>query len=188
MTNPIVSSTSRLMWLGIALIVLGVLAIISPFVAGEAVVVVIGLILLIAGLGLGFQGFQATGGFERLVPLILGAIATLAAILVLAHPFFGLSFLTLLLVIFFVADGTWKIIAAFRYISLPGWLWLLGSGALSLLLGMLIWRQWPVSGFWAVGVLMGVNLLSTGVALLALAGSLDEMIRNVLSPSQGTKG
>jgi uncharacterized membrane protein HdeD (DUF308 family) len=52
----------------------------------------------------------------------------------------------------------------------------------------LIWRQWPVSGFWAVGVLMGVNLLSTGVALLALAGSLDEMIRNVLSPSQGTKG
>ena len=188
MPTPFVSSTSRLTWLGIALMVLGVIAIVSPLVAGEAVVMVIGLILLVAGLGLGLQGLRSAGGLDRLVPLILGVIATLAAILLIAHPLFGLSFLTLLLVIFFVADGTWKIIAAFRYMSLPGWLWLLGSGVLSLLLGLFIWRDWPVSGYWAVGVLMGINLLSTGIALLALAGSLNDMIRNVLSSSQGSKG
>jgi len=47
--------------------------------------------------------------------------------------------------------------------------WVLGSGVLSLLLGLLIWNQWPVSGMWAVGVLVGVDLLSTGISMVVLA-------------------
>ncbi|NIO42670.1 MAG: HdeD family acid-resistance protein, partial [Burkholderiales bacterium] len=82
---------------------------------------------------------------------------------VIGHPLLGLTFLTLLLVVYFLIEGIWKVIASFRYRPATGWLWLLISGVISLVLGWLIWMQWPISGMWAVGVLVGVNLLSTGI-------------------------
>lgn len=172
---------NRLTWLGLALMALGIFAIASPLLAGKAVVIAIGLILLAAGLGQLRESFDAQGGYERLMLLVLGAITTLCAIFVVAHPLFGLRFLTFVLLVFFVADGLWKIVTSARHAASPGWLWLLASGVLSLLLAFLIWRQWPVSGLWAVGVLIGVNLISTGAALVALAGSLKDLGRHVLS-------
>jgi uncharacterized membrane protein HdeD (DUF308 family) len=153
--------------LGVLLIVLGVLAVFSPAIAGGAVVSVVGVILIIAGLVQAARAFQAAGA-ERVLTLILGAIAVLAGIAVVLHPLLGLAFLTLLLAVYFAAEGAWKIAGAFRY--RPFALWLAASGLLSLVLAWLIWSQWPVSGLWAVGVLVGVNLLGTGAALVTLAG------------------
>jgi uncharacterized membrane protein HdeD (DUF308 family) len=178
---PNIARTNRLMWLGFAFMALGLMAILSPFVAGEATVIVLGLILLAAGLGQLLAAFRGEVGSRRLWNAIHGAISTLCGFLVLAHPLLGLGFLTFLLMIYFVADGLWKIMESLQYVSVPGWLWLLASGALSLLLGFLIWRQWPVSGTWAVGVLIGANLLSTGVALVAFARSLKRTFRKALS-------
>jgi hypothetical protein len=90
-------------------------------------------------------------------------------IAVMAHPFYGLAALSLVLAIFFVVEGVWKIVSSFSYRPVPGWIALLMSGALDFILGIMIWRQWPVSGLWAVGILVGVNLLSTGMAFVALA-------------------
>jgi len=104
----------------------------------------------------------------------LGIVTALAGIAVIGHPLFGLAFLTLLLVGYFVAEGVWKIVVSFRYKPARGWKGLLASGVLSLLLGLLIWSQWPVSGMWAVGVLVGVNLLGTGLALVTLASALGK--------------
>jgi uncharacterized membrane protein HdeD (DUF308 family) len=98
----------------------------------------------------------------------------LAGISVVAHPLFGLAFLTLLLVVYFLVEGIWKIIVSFRYRPATGWIWLLLSGTASLLLGFLIWDQWPISGMWAVGVMVGINLLSTGLAFVALAATLKK--------------
>jgi uncharacterized membrane protein HdeD (DUF308 family) len=108
--------------------------------------------------------------------LILGIITALTGIAIIGHPLFGLAFLTLLLVGYFVAEGVWKIFVSFRYKPAAGWKWLLASGALSLILGLLIWNQWPVSGLWAVGVLVGINLLGTGVALVTLASTLRKLV------------
>jgi len=100
----------------------------------------------------------------------------LTGIAVIGHPLFGLAFLTLLLVGYFVAEGVWKIVVSFRYNTATGWKWLLLSGVLSLILGLLIWRQWPVSGMLAVGVLVGVNLLGTGLALVKLASTMNKLL------------
>ncbi|MDH5352615.1 MAG: DUF308 domain-containing protein [Betaproteobacteria bacterium] len=154
-------------WLGILLIVLGVLAVLSPAIAGGAVVSVVGVILIVAGLVQVWRALQAAGS-EKVLTLILGAIAVIAGIAVVLHPLLGLAFLTLLLAVYFAAEGVWKLFAAFRYRPLAGWL--LASGVLSLVLAWLIWSQWPISGLWAVGVLVGVNLLATGAALVTLAG------------------
>lgn len=178
---------NRLLWLGIALMVLGAIAILAPYVAGWAVVSIIGLTLLVAGIGLLFHAYWAEGGFATVATSMLGMIALISAVFVLVNPNQDLRFLTLLLLVYFVADGCWKIFTAFRYMSSPGWLWLLASGGLALLLGFIIWRQWPVSGLWGAGMLIGINLLSTGVALIALARSLKGLVREVIAGAHGTR-
>jgi uncharacterized membrane protein HdeD (DUF308 family) len=176
MGNESPSAIKHLHWLGIALIALGVLAMLTPAMAGGAVVIVIGFILLVAGILAVVRGLKAGASAEKTTGLILGVVTALAGIAVIGHPLFGLAFLTLLLVGYFVAEGVWKIVASFRYKPANGWQWLLASGVLSLLLGLLIWSQWPVSGMWAVGILVGVNLLGTGLALVTLASALDKSL------------
>ena len=174
MANEIPPAIKHLHWLGIALIALGVLAVLTPAVAGSAVVIVIGFILLVAGIVAVVRGLKAGDSAEKTTGLILGIVTALAGIAVIGHPLFGLAFLTLLLVGYFVAEGVWKIVVSFRYKPARGWKGLLASGVLSLLLGLLIWSQWPVSGMWAVGILVGVNLLGTGLALVTLASALGK--------------
>ena len=176
MGNEKQSAIEHLHWLGIVLIALGVAAVLTPAVAGSVVVMVIGFILLLAGIVPIVRGLKAESSMEKAMGLILGIITALAGIAVIGHPLFGLAFLTLLLVIYFVAEGVWKIVVSFRYKPATGWKWLLASGLLSLILGLLIWNQWPVSGMWAVGALVGVNLLGTGLALAALASTLNKSL------------
>ena len=154
---------------GVILILLGVGSMISPAIAGNAVVYLIGGLLLVTGLIQLLAGWQAESWRQKLGSLIHGGIATVGGIAVMAHPFYGLAALSLVLAFFFAAEGVWKIFSSFSYRPVPGWIALLISGMLDLLLGILIWRQWPVSGLWAVGILVGVNLLSTGIAFVALA-------------------
>jgi len=170
------SAIEHVHWLGIALIALGLAAVLAPVVAGSALVIVIGFILLIAGTVPIVRELKAEASKERTIGLILGIITALAGIAVIGHPLFGLKFLTVLLVGYFVVEGVWKIVVSFRYKPATGWKWLLASGVLSLVLGLLIWNQWPVSGMWAVGVLVGVNLLGTGLALVTLASTLNRSL------------
>ena len=172
MNDSVVVNARPLMMLGVALLVLGAIALLGPVFVGSAVVITIGIVLLVAGIGLFVQGMRAESWRDKVMPLILGVITGLCGILVIGHPLLGLSFLTLLLLAFFVVEGAWKIVSAFSYRSASGWVWMLGSGVVSLLLGLLIWNQWPVSGMWAVGVLVGVDLLSTGVSMIVLASTL----------------
>ncbi len=167
----------RLMMIGIALIVLGAVAVLAPVFAGSAVVITIGIVLLVAGIGQFIQGMQAQSRGDKIMPLVLGAITGLCGILVIGHPLLGLEFLTLLLAVFFVVEGIWKIVSSFSYRPASGWLWVLVSGVLSLVLGLLIWNQWPVSGMWVVGVLVGIDLLSTGISMVVLASALRRIAR-----------
>jgi len=174
MGNERQSAIEHLHWLGIALIALGVASVLAPVVAGSALVMVIGFILLIAGTMPIVRELKAEASKEKTMGLTLGIITALAGIAIIGHPLFGLAFLTLLLVGYFVVEGVWKIVVSFQYMPATGWKWLLASGVLSLVLGLLIWSQWPVSGLWAVGVLVGVNLLGTGLALVTLASTLNK--------------
>ena len=115
------SAIENLNWLGIALIVLGVAAVLAPAVAGSAVVMVIGFILLLAGIVPIVRQLKAEASIEKAMGLTLGIIAALAGIAVIGHPLFGLAFLTFLLVGYFVAEGVWWIIVSFRYEPATGW-------------------------------------------------------------------
>lgn len=166
---------TRLMLLGIVLIVAGALCIASPAVAGQAVVIVIGSVLIVAGLLQFFQGMRGEGWRDKVAPLILGSLMTVCGAAVWAHPWLGMETLALVLAAFFVVEGGWKIVTSFSYRPASGWLAMLGSGVAGFVLGWLIWRQWPLSGEWAVGVLVGVDLLITGAALVTLSTTIRRL-------------
>jgi uncharacterized membrane protein HdeD (DUF308 family) len=93
-------------------------------------------------------------------------------VMVWFNPDLGSGFLTALLMIFFVVNGLWKLSNAVRFRRIRGWGWLLLSGLLSLVFVYLLWSQWPLSGAWAIGVLVGLDLLLTGIVLILLARAL----------------
>lgn len=177
MTEKNLPKTSHLLLMGIAMMVIGALAVTTPAVAGTAVVLVIGGLLLVAGIIQLVQGLRTEGWASKLFPSILGLVTALAGLAVLGHPLLGLTYLTLVLAVYFVIEGIWKIITTFSYRTVTGWPLMLISGLVSLVLGILIWRQWPVSGIWAVGVLVGIDLLMTGVSMIALAINLRRFQR-----------
>jgi uncharacterized membrane protein HdeD (DUF308 family) len=165
------ASASALGFFGIVLLVLGVLALLAPLVAGTAVVLLVGVLVLAAGIvQLGFA-FRAGSLARGLLAALLGVLTVGCGALMIAHPLLGLSFLTLLLAAYFVVSGVFEVIYAAKLRPLAGWGWMLAGGIVSVLLGVLIQMQWPMSGRWAVGVLVGVHLLFAGMALMSLAGA-----------------
>jgi uncharacterized membrane protein HdeD (DUF308 family) len=170
-------STTPLTIMGVLMIVFGILAIATPAVAGKAVVMIIGAVLLLVGIVQIVSGLRTEGWSSKLPPLILGIIAAICGLGLLGEPWIGMKFIALMLAIFFVMEGIWKIIASFSYRPASGWVLMLASGVIALVLGVLIWQQWPVSGLWAVGILVGVDLLSTGISMVVLASTVRKFRR-----------
>ena len=154
--------------IGVALAIFGILAIMAPLFAGTAVTILVGVLMIAAGITRGVFAFRAQTFGKGALAFLLGAIIALAGVLVLARPLVGLASLTVVLAAFFFADGLAEAMYAFQLRPVKGWGWLLFSGITSGLLGFLIMYQWPVSGVWAIGVLVGVRLIFTGWSVIAL--------------------
>ena len=107
----------------------------------------------------------------NLSAVLLPWFEIICGLLLLAHPLFGLGFMTLLLAVYFFVDGVCRITFALRLRPLPGWGWALFSGIVAALLGFLIWVHWPLSGKWAVGVFVGVQMIFGGWTMIAIASA-----------------
>jgi len=160
------------MLMGIALLVFGMLVLISPVAVGGAVVRLVALVLIITGVVQLVQGFRGGGASHTVISTVLGITVAGVGVLVWLNPELGSGFLTALLMIFFVVHGLWKLSTAIRYRNFAGWVWLLLSGLVSLVFVYLLWKQWPLSGAWAIGALVGIDLLLTGLAMIALAAAM----------------
>jgi uncharacterized membrane protein HdeD (DUF308 family) len=156
---------------GIIMIVLGFLAVARPMIATLAVEIFAGWLFLVGGV-VGLAGiFTAwkTPGFVW--GLIRAVMAILIGILLLWRPLAGVLTLTLLLAAFFAAQGITQIIAALiQRAALPGsWGWVLVSGVIDLILAAIIISGWPGTATWVLGLMVGINLLMSGVALVTTA-------------------
>jgi uncharacterized membrane protein HdeD (DUF308 family) len=153
--------------LGILLVVFGILAVGAPLMTGVWVTYIVGFLVLAAGITHTVFAFQSEDWRRGVLTFLLGVAGVLAGLLVIAHPLYGLGLLTLVLAAWFLIDGIFGIILAFQLKPEQGWGWTLFTGILGVLLGILIWRQWPLSGAWAVGVLAGTNIIFMGWSLIA---------------------
>jgi uncharacterized membrane protein HdeD (DUF308 family) len=167
-------------FLGVVLLLLGLLSIGTPLVTGLAVEFLVGILLIVGGVTRLALAFKAKSWGSGLLVFLLGLVTLACGIMMVTRPMTGLGALTLFLAAYFIAEGFFEIFLAFNWKPLKGWGWTLFSGVLAIFLGVLIWKQWPLSGSWAIGTLIGANLLITGISLLALGSagrSLSEPAR-----------
>jgi uncharacterized membrane protein HdeD (DUF308 family) len=166
---------------GIILVVLGILAILVPPLATIAVTILIGWLFLIsgvAGLITTFGARNAPGFWWSLLSALLGIAAGLV---LLVWPLSGAISLTLLLIVFFIIEGVLSIMYAVEHKrELTGqWGWMLVSGIIDLILAAMIWGGLPSTAAWALGLLVGINMLFGGSAMIAMAmharGSGDQV-------------
>jgi uncharacterized membrane protein HdeD (DUF308 family) len=156
---------------GIVLVVLGVLAILVPMVATIAVATLIGWLFWISGVvGLvtTFMARNAPGFWWSLLSAILGIVA---GIVVLAWPILGAVSLTLLLIVFFTIEGVASIMYALEHKKeVTGrWTWMMVSGIVDLILAFIILPGLPGTAAWALGLLVGINMLFGGTSMIAMA-------------------
>jgi len=156
---------------GIVLVVLGLLAIIIPPIATIAVTIFLGWLFLISGVVGLVTTFWArhAPGFWWSLPSAVLAIA--AGIVLLAWPISGAVSLTLLLIVFFTIEGVLSIMYALEHKKeLSGrWGWMLTSGIIDLVLAAIILAGLPGTAAWALGLLVGINMLFGGTAMIAMA-------------------
>ena len=136
---------------------------------------IVALVLLVTGVLRLVQAIRSQRKIDTIMSSILGVVIVGLGVLVWFNPELGSRFLTILLTIFFLVHGLWKISSAFQYRNYSAWGWMLLSGILSLALAWSMWRQWPLSGEWAIGILVGLDLLVTGFATILLALAIKKV-------------
>ena len=169
-------SSPSIVW-SILLIIFGLLAIASPLAASLGVVIVIGWLILFNGAAQLVHAFQSKGIGHIAWKLLVAVVYLVAGAYLLVHPAVGVASLTLVLAIFFFAEGVVDIVAYFSTRTIGGSAWMLLDGIITVVLGVLIWRHWPSSSIWVIGVLVGISLLMTGMTRLMMALALRKLTK-----------
>ncbi len=156
---------------GIVLVVLGLLAIVIPPLATLAVTILIGWLFLISGVVGLVTTFWAKGAPGFWWSLVSAIIAIIAGVILLASPVGGSVSLTLVLIVFFIIEGVASIMYGIEHrreaSSRAGWI--IASGVIDLILAAIIFSDLPGSAAWAIGLLVGINMLFGGTSLIAMA-------------------
>lgn len=157
---------------GFAVMLLGMLCVMTPFMSGVAVNTVVAILIAAAGMTITMYAFKAGKFGKGLLQFLFGGITLLAGAFMLVRPMLGMFTMTAVLITWFIVDGVFAIVAGIRGKGEPGWGWVIFSGAASLVLGGLLWNQWPDSGAYAIGLLVGIRLIFAGwsIAMLGMMG------------------
>lgn len=147
--------------LGISMVVFGTLAVIFSFTSTLFSIIYLGAMLIVLGIMEAVKAFKLSKWSSFFLHIGLGILYVAGGGFILYNPALNAITLTLMLAIFFVVAGIARMIFALVG-TVPHKGWLILNGALTLLLGVLIWQQWPVSGLWAIGMLVGVDAIFTG--------------------------
>jgi uncharacterized membrane protein HdeD (DUF308 family) len=162
---------------GWMLVVAGFLALLAPFVAGVSLTIMMGALLIVGGVGECFLAFKA-GAFGRgFTMFLVGLLMVIAGGYLMSQPVAGLASITLILAAWFVAAGAVELFMGLQARPVEGWGWLVFNGIVTLLLGLIMWRQWPLSGAWAVGILFGIKMVFSGWALVFIGRTVKAVAK-----------
>ena len=168
--------TSRLStgW-GFAVIILGMLAIMMPFVTGVAVSSMVAIIVAAAGMTMTVYAFKAGSLGRGIFQFLFGGITLLCGVGMFLTPVLSMWTITAFLMAYFLVDGAFTIAAGMKAKPADGWGWIVFSGISSVLLAILLYAKWPASGAFAVGLLVGIRLVFAGWSIAMLGMASDAM-------------
>ncbi len=153
---------------GIALLLLGVAAVVRSVAATVVSMLFFGWLLVLAS---GIEIAQAVmvghwvGFFHHLLAAILFGVV---GVIMITRPVIGAEVATLFMAVFFLIGGLFQLIGSVA-VHVPGWGWQAADGLITFVLGVLVLSQWPVSGLWVIGLFIGIDLIFYGGAWIALA-------------------
>jgi uncharacterized membrane protein HdeD (DUF308 family) len=157
--------------LGIGMVVLGTISLGCAVFTTEVAVVAFGFLMLAGGMAEIISAFWAGKWSGTLIHLVIGILYTLVGMMIVHNPVGGAIQLTLLLAFFLIFSGILRIVFALSE-QFSGWGWVLLNGAVTLMLGMLIYKGWPSSAFWVIGLFIGIELIFNGWAWVMLSLTL----------------
>jgi uncharacterized membrane protein HdeD (DUF308 family) len=164
---------------GVIMILLGVLALVLPYQTGIGVSVLIGWIIVVTGLMYLTYAFAARGAGSFLWRMLIGIVYVAGGGYLALHSRLALESLTLAAAIIFFIVGVLEIVMFFQFRALLGAGWLLFEAVLTLLLAFLIWHPWPSSSSWAIGILVGVYLIVSGITRLAYSVTVRKTLNTI---------
>jgi uncharacterized membrane protein HdeD (DUF308 family) len=175
------ASTLSIVW-GVLLIVLGMVALGSPFLAAVAVNAAVAWLIVLAGAVHVMLAFRVHGAGSVIWKLLVGVAYICFGGYVILHPLLGVVSLTLLLASLFLIEGILNVVLFFKMRSLGGSSWLLVDGIITLVLGLMIYMQWPSSSAWAIGTLVGVSMIISGVARVMMSLGVRKAAQAISAP------
>jgi uncharacterized membrane protein HdeD (DUF308 family) len=151
---------------GIIMILLGVLAVILPLATGIAISVVVSWIIALAGLAYLASAFAGRNAGAFIWRMLIGLVYVLGGGYLGLHPQIALASLTIVTAAIFAIEGVLELVTFFQFRAFAGSGWVLFDAIATLLLACLVGLPWPSSSSWAIGVILGVNLIVTGSTVL----------------------
>jgi uncharacterized membrane protein HdeD (DUF308 family) len=172
-------ATGMSIGLAVLMIVLGILAVFLPFATGIGVSILVGWVIVFSGFAYLAYAFaaQGTGGF--LWRTLIGIVYVIGGFYLAFHPGLALESLTLVVASVFLIEGVAEIIVFFQFHALSGSGWILFDGVVTLLLAYMIWRPWPASSVWAIGTLVGINLIVSGFTRLMYSVAARKTVKAI---------
>jgi uncharacterized membrane protein HdeD (DUF308 family) len=155
--------------LGVLLIIFGVLALASPFLAAVAINAIVAWMIVLAGIVHLALAFRVHSAGSVIWKLLVGVAYVCFGVYLILHPTLGVVALTLVLASLFLVEGILDLVLYAKMRSFQGSSWFLFDGIVTLILGLLIYMQWPSSAAWAIGTLVGISLIFSGVARVMMS-------------------
>lgn len=178
-TDVLKQATGMSIGWAIVMLVLGVVAILMPFTTGLAVSIFVGWIMVFSGFAYVAYAFGAQGAGSFFWRLLVGIAYVAGGGYLAFHPGIALESLTLVVASIFFVEGIIETVLFFQFRSLPGSGWILFDGFITLVLAYMIWRPWPSSSSWAIGTLLGINLIVSGATRLMYSVSARKTIKAI---------
>ena len=166
--EPLRAKSGWIIALGAVYIVAGIIALGSVVLATAATVFVVGIMMVIAGVAEVINAFQIKTWGRFLLWLLLGALYIVAGFITFENPLLAAAILTLFLGIALIASGIMRIVLAFSMQAVMPWIWVLLSGVITLLLGLVIVAHWPVSSLYILGLFLGIDLVLAGASWIGI--------------------
>ena len=170
--EPLRAKSAWIIALGIVYVIAGFVALGSVVFATVVTVFVVGIMMLIAGAAEVINAFQIKTWGKFLLWLLLGVLYIVAGFVTFENPLLAAALLTLLLGFSLIASGIMRIALAFSMKEGTPWLWVAFSGAITLLLGLVILAHWPVSGLYILGIFLGIDLIFAGASWIGVGFGL----------------
>lgn len=159
----------RARWTGIVLTLLGLVAIALPVISTLFVETWVALILVSAGATKLIYAYRTRDEGNTLWKALLGLLYAVTGAVLFIYPRNGILTLTLVLGSFLLTEGVFELILAFRLRPRQNWTWALGNGIITLVLGAMIWFQYPFDAPWLLGTLLGASVLLSGISRIGLS-------------------